>query len=55
MTFTPVTRHTRAGNEGKLIKCLCGEHLRVYHFAWSAIVCLGCRNMVDKYEWKVAA
>ena len=26
----------------------------VYHFSWSALGCLKCNAMVDKYEWKLS-
>jgi len=49
-----VDRYTRAGNDGRLIKCPhCKKIKRVYHFAWSAVKCSGCSNMVDKSEWDI--
>lgn len=51
MTLTPVTAHTRAGRDGKVIHCPCGETTRVHHFAWSALRCQGCGTYVEKPEW----
>ena len=52
--FKPVTRYTRAGNNGKDIMCpVCGHVCRVYHFAWSASQCSNCKTMVDKYDYLV--
>ena len=35
-----VSKHTRAGNDGKLIYCPhCNFPQRVYHFAWAGILC----------------
>jgi uncharacterized protein (DUF983 family) len=48
----PVTRSTRASAAGRVIKCpRCGAVHRVYHFSWSALQCLDCGSMVDKYSW----
>ena len=54
--FIPkVTKYTRAGNNGKEIICpFCDNKHRVYHFSWSALGCLKCNAMVDKYEWKLS-
>ena len=50
-----VNKHTRAGYNGKVIICPeCDSRARVFHFAWSALGCLDCNHMVDKYEWKLA-
>ena len=43
-----VTRYTRAGRDGKAIYCPCGKRSKVYHFAWSALKCSGCKRYVDK-------
>ena len=54
MNFKPVTKHTRAGYKGKLIECpICQDQHVVYHFAWSALGCQSCQNMIDKYAWSV--
>jgi ribosomal protein S27E len=49
-----VNSRTRAGKNGKFIicpECNCGE--TVYHFAWSALGCIHCGDMVEKNEWRV--
>ena len=49
-----VTKYTRAGKYGKAICCpVCDNIQTVYHFAWSGLTCLHCKQSVDKYEWKV--
>lgn len=49
-----VTRYTRAGREGRVIRCPhCGAEGVVYHFAWSALECLHCHRLVPKYKWLV--
>ena len=54
MNFKPVTRYTRSGIYGKVIECPeCNNQSRVYHFAWSALGCQSCKDMIDKYKWKV--
>lgn len=54
--WKPVTAHTRARYDGTFIKCPeCGEEKVVFHFAWVALVCSGCRVEVEKTEWKVTA
>tara|TARA_R100000781_G_scaffold18751_1_gene14610 strand:- start:282 stop:455 length:174 start_codon:yes stop_codon:yes gene_type:complete len=54
MNFKPVTRYTRSGIYGKVIECPeCNHQERVYHFAWSALGCQSCKDMIDKYKWKV--
>lgn len=50
-----ITDHTHVPYTGTFIKCPCGEVIRVFHFAWSAIQCISCRNMINKNDWKVAA
>ena len=52
--YAPITKHTRAGNNGKRIKCPHCEHVPpVYHFAWSALSCLNCASFPEKGEWLV--
>ena len=52
--FKLVTKHTRAGKNGKDIMCpVCGHVVRVHHFAWSALQCSNCKTMVDKYDYLV--
>ena len=49
-----VTKYTRAGKYGKAIVCPeCDNIQTVYHFAWSGLQCLSCKQSVDKYSWKV--
>ena len=49
-----VTKYTRATKHGKTIVCPeCNKVATVYHFAWSALGCQHCHNMIDKYEWKL--
>ena len=50
-----VNRYTRAGNNGKAIKCPnCCASATVFHFSWSALGCQHCKYIVDKYDWKLA-
>ena len=49
-----VTKYTRAGKNGRAIVCpQCNNYSRVYHFAWSALGCLDCNHLIDKYEWRL--
>ena len=49
-----VTKHTRAGKDGKFIVCPhCNQGNFVFHFSWSALGCQHCGSMVDKYDWKL--
>ena len=49
-----VTRYTRGGKYGKQLVCPeCDNIQTVYHFAWSGLQCLSCKQSVDKYRWKV--
>jgi hypothetical protein len=61
-----VTRYTRAGKKGKMIRAPCGHTLRIYHFAWSALKCsdvkysatgsrvkCGCGEMHHKTTYEV--
>lgn len=47
-----VNRYTRAGKNGKVIYCPCGESITSYHFNWIACTCPACKKMVYKQEWK---
>ena len=48
----PITKHVRAGQNGKRIICPnCGGGLKVYHFSWAAVRCAPCGTMVDKLQW----
>ena len=52
--YKPVTRYTRAGYNGKQIKCPnCQSVRRVYHFNFSGLVCPECKESVGKYDWLV--
>ena len=52
--MTSVTKHTRATRNGKTIVCPeCNKVATVFHFAWSALGCQHCHNMIDKYDWKL--
>ena len=54
MTQT-VNRYTRAGNNGKVIKCPnCCASATVFHFSWSALVCEYCGNSINKPDWKLS-
>lgn len=47
-----VNNHTRAGKGGKNIFCpVCEWSMRVYNFAWSALVCHGCGQDIQKGEF----
>ena len=49
-----VTKYTRGGKYGKQLVCPeCDNIQTVYHFAWSGLTCLSCKQSVDKYRWKV--
>ena len=49
-----VTKYTRAGKYGKAICCPeCDNIQTVYHFSWSGLTCLNCKQSVDKYDWRV--
>ena len=53
MQTKPITRYTRAGRNGKEIECpSCGHIKRVYHFSWYAVTCQGCKQMINKYDYK---
>ena len=54
MNLKHVNRYTRAGRNGKLITCpKCNHTEKVYHFAWSAAGCLGCREYINKEDFLV--
>ena len=61
--WEPVTRYTRAGRNGKMVRAPCGHTIRVYHFAWSAMGCgdpkypayrfnPGCGEYHDKADYE---
>jgi hypothetical protein len=52
--FQPMHKYSRTGFDGKLIKCPhCETTHRVYHLAWVAGTCPGCKQMIDKYDWMI--
>ena len=51
-----VSKHTRAGSNGKIIYCPnCYTSTRVYHFAWAGLRCYNndCNKFHEKNEWLV--
>ena len=53
--ITTVNKYTRAGVNGKSITCPnCLHSERVYHFAWSALSCQTCQQMINKNLWRIA-
>ena len=49
-----VTKHTRAGKDGKIIQCPhCNKREKVFHFSFVALECVRCKAMVNKCEWKL--
>lgn len=49
-----VNKHTRAPRDGRLIVCPnCDEASRVYHFAWCAITCSHCGEIVNKEDFLI--
>ena len=52
--MTNVTKHTRATASGRMIICpVCKRGVRVYHFSWSALMCLSCEQPMNKEQWLV--
>ncbi len=52
--FEKMTRHKRAGKDGKIIQCpKCQNGTRVYHLSWVALKCSNCKEMIGKYKWKI--
>jgi len=52
--YKPVTRYTRAGKNGKQLKCpKCQSVRTIYHFNWSGLTCPDCKESIDKYDWLV--
>jgi DNA-directed RNA polymerase subunit M/transcription elongation factor TFIIS len=46
-----VRKHTKAGKRGKIIQCPeCSHRMVMSNFAWSKIVCLGCRAEIKKTD-----
>jgi hypothetical protein len=55
MAFKKVTKFTRAGKDGKEIICpKCSHKVKVSHFAWTAINCQGCKQEIQKTDFKIA-
>ena len=51
---TYVDRFTRAGYTGKYITCpKCQQSNKVFHFSWSALTCLCCRESINKNDWRI--
>ena len=49
-----VNRYTRAVRLGKVVECPeCNHHQIIYHFSWSALGCLGCKQMIEKQDWNL--
>lgn len=52
MGLKKVNKHTRAGS-GKIIVCPnCSACFKVYHFSWSDLTCIGCKEMINKYDYE---
>ena len=52
--FEQMTRHKRAGKDGKILQCpICDSPTRVYHLSWRRLKCNGCKKMIPKYEWLI--
>lgn len=50
----PVTETTRAKKVGTQIVCPnCHKIGKVFHFAWSALSCQSCGEMVEKTDWSM--
>ena len=47
-----VGKHTQASQRGKIIECPeCSHQSLVFNFAWSKIVCLGCKAEIKKTDF----
>ena len=54
LEFKPITPRVRARKDGKWIKCpKCSQTSKVYRFSFSSLVCMCCRESVEKYDWLV--
>ena len=48
-----VTKHTRAGSQGKRIQCpICGTDHKVFDFNWDFMRCRRCGEPTQKKMWK---
>ena len=56
LSMTNVNRYTRAGVNGKDIKCPnCCAPATVFHFSWSALTCQYCGKSTNKNSWRIAS
>ena len=47
-----VGKHTKAGKRGKIIQCPeCAHRMVMSNFAWSKLVCLGCKAEIKKTDY----
>ena len=52
--YALMTKRSRAGKNGKNLKCPQCEHVRrIYHLSWSSLTCPSCKESIDKYEWLI--
>ena len=52
--FEPLTKHHRVTMHGRLVRCPHCKHVsRVYHLGFSALQCIHCKTMVNKYDWTI--
>jgi len=52
MGLKKVNKYTRAGL-GKIIVCpQCYNKFIVYHFSWSALQCIKCKKITNKYNYE---
>ncbi len=53
--YSQITKRSKVGRAGKLIKCPTCEKIlrRVYHLSWTKLTCLTCNKDVGKYEWLI--
>ena len=47
-----VNRYTRAGKNGKQIRCpKCSSTWTVFHFSWYSLTCQTCQGDINKSDW----
>ena len=52
--FEKVTGRTRAGKNGKLVRCpVCESTRKVFNFSFSSLTCPQCKSCVEKEDWLV--